>query len=69
MSEIINMNKIKFVEVEKPKDTFNFLECKNKILNNQKLNNCEINKIWCIIAFLLVLSFLIYELCNLQYLK
>lgn len=69
MSEIINVNNIKFVEVEKPKDTFNFIECKNKILNNQKLNNCEINKIWCIITILLVLSLLIYEIYNLQYLK
>ena len=69
MKKIININNIKFVEVEKPKDTFNFIECKNKILNNQKLNNCEINKIWCIIAILLVLSLLIYEIYNLKYLK
>ena len=69
MNQIININNLKLVKVEKPKDDFSFIKLKNKILNKENLTNYEINKIWCIIAVFIVSSFLIYELCNLQYLK
>lgn len=65
----MNINNLKLVEVEKPTDDFSFFKLKNKILNKEDLTNYELNKIWCIIGVFIVLSFLIYELYNLQYLK
>lgn len=69
MNQIMNINNLKLVEVEKPTDDFSFFKLKNKILNKEDLTNYELNKIWCIIGVFIVLSFLIYELYNLQYLK
>ena len=67
MSEVLK--NLKIIEIEKSKNEFNFRDLIKKIYNKEQLNDFEINKIWCIIAFLIVFSFLIYELCNLQYLK
>ena len=69
MNKNINLDNFKFIEVEKPNNNLSFFDLKKKILNKEQLNNSEINKIWCIIAFFIVLFFLIYELCNLEYLK
>ena len=69
MNEIIKINNLNFVKIEKPDNKFNFKDLIKKIYNKEKLNDFEINKIWCIVAFFIVISFLIYELYNLQYLK
>ena len=60
MNTIINLDNFKFIEVEKPNNNLSFFDLKKKILNKEQLNNSEINKIWCIIAFFIVLFFLIY---------
>ena len=62
MNKIIKINNINFIEVEKSKNNFSFLQLKNKILNNEELNDIEINKIWCLISFFILFCFLIYEI-------